>query len=459
MKKSLFILFILTITHTLFAQTKKVIADKIIATVGDKIILKSDIDNSIHDMQRQGMQIPPNAGCLLLQQALAMKALVLQAEVDSLPVSDEEINAEIDNKIRYFISVYGTKEVLEQIAGKSVFQLKEEFGPVFREQKLAQLERDKIVGDIKITPKEVEAYYSQIPKDSLQFIESQLEIGEIVVYPKASRDVETYAVDQLNEYKKEVENGSKKFEVLASLFTDDPGSKDNGGLYEINRNEKQWDPVFLSKAFSLKDGQISNVFKTKFGYHIIQMVSRRGDDATIRHILKIPQVSSIEIKAAEEKLDSVRTQLVDGTLTFGQAVSKYSEDENSKFTGGLISANDGSGNTSLSIDKLSDKDLVKMLEKLKVGEYSAPTEYADPTGKKAVRIVVIKSETQPHRENLRDDYDKVAQRAVEEKKNDALEEWFNKKISTFYVNIDKNYQSCPELKSWVDNENSTTVQK
>ena len=459
MKKSLFILFILTITHTLFAQTKKVIADKIIATVGDKIILKSDIDNSIHDMQRQGMQIPPNAGCLLLQQALAMKALVLQAEVDSLPVSDEEINAEIDNKIRYFISVYGTKEVLEQIAGKSVFQLKEEFGPVFREQKLAQLERDKIVGDIKITPKEVEAYYSQIPKDSLQFIESQLEIGEIVVYPKASRDVETYAVDQLNEYKKEVENGSKKFEVLASLFTDDPGSKDNGGLYEINRNEKQWDPVFLSKAFSLKDGQISNVFKTKFGYHIIQMVSRRGDDATIRHILKIPQVSSIEIKAAEEKLDSVRTQLVDGTLTFGQAVSKYSEDENSKFTGGLISANDGSGNTSLSIDKLSDKNLVQMLEKLKVGEYSAPTEYADPTGKKAVRIVVIKSETQPHRENLRDDYDKVAQRAVEEKKNEALEEWFNKKISTFYVNIDKNYQSCPELKSWVDNENSTTVRK
>jgi peptidyl-prolyl cis-trans isomerase SurA len=459
MKKSLFILFILTITHALFAQTKKVIADKIIATVGDKIILKSDIDNSIHDMQRQGMQIPPNAGCLLLQQALAMKALVLQAEVDSLPVSDEEINAEIDNKIRYFISVYGTKEVLEQIAGKSVFQLKEEFGPVFREQKLAQLERDKIVGDIKITPKEVEAYYSQIPKDSLQFIESQLEIGEIVVYPKASRDVETYAVDQLNEYKKEVENGSKKFEVLASLFTDDPGSKDNGGLYEINRNEKQWDPVFLSKAFSLKDGQISNVFKTKFGYHIIQMVSRRGDDATIRHILKIPQVSSIEIKAAEEKLDSVRTQLVDGTLTFGQAVSKYSEDENSKFTGGLISANDGSGNTSLSIDKLSDKNLVQMLEKLKVGEYSAPTEYADPTGKKSVRIVVIKSETQPHRENLRDDYDKVAQRAVEEKKNDALEEWFNKKISTFYVNIDKNYQSCPELKSWVDNENSTTVQK
>ncbi len=459
MKKSLFILCLIATTATLLAQTKKVVADKIIATVGDKIILKSDIDNSVHDMQRQGMPVPANAGCLLLQQALAMKALVLQAEIDSLPISDDDINAEIDNKVRYFIQVYGSKEVLEQIAGKSVFQLKEEFRPVFREQKLAQEERDKIVGDITITPKEVEVYYNKIPKDSLQFIESQMEIGQIVIYPKPSRDLETYAIDQLKEYKKEVEDGSKKFDVLASLFTDDPGSKNTGGLYEINRNEKQWDPVFLSKAFSLKDGQISNVFKTKFGYHIIQMVNRRGDDATIRHILKIPQVSSIEVNATKEKLDSIRTQLVDNTMSFGQAVSKYSEDDNSKFTGGLISANDGTGNTLLTIDRFPDKDLVGMLKSLKVGEYSAPTEYLDPSGKKAVRIVLLKSESQPHRENLKDDYDKVAQLALEEKKNDALDQWFNKKIPTFYVNIEKNYQSCPELKSWVENQNITTAKK
>jgi len=458
MKKSLFILCLIT-TTTLFAQTKKVVADKIIATLGDKIVLKSDIDNSVHDMERQGVQVPANADCLLLQQALAMKALVLQAEIDSLPISDDDINAEIDNKVRYFINVYGSKETLEQIAGKSVFQLKEEFRPVFREQKLAQEERDKIVGDITITPKEAEAYYNKIPKDSLQFMESQLEIGQIVIYPKPSRDLETYAIDQLKEYKKDVEDGSKKFDALASLFTDDPGSKSTGGLYEINRNEKQWDPVFLSKAFSLKDGQISNVFKSKFGYHIIQMVNRRGDDATIRHILKIPQVSSIEVNAAKEKLDSVRTQLVDNSITFGQAVSKYSEDDNSKFTGGLISANDGTGNTLLTYDQLPDKDLVLMLKKLKVGEYSTPTEYMDPTGKKAVRIVFIKSESQPHRENLKDDYDKIAQRALEEKKNDALDQWFVKKIPTFYINIDKNYHSCPELKNWVATENSTTAEK
>jgi len=424
-----------------------VLADKIIATVGDKIILRSDIENSIHDMQRQNISVPPNASCLLLQQALALKALVIQAERDSLPVSDEDVDAEIDNKIRYYVQQYGSKEILEQVAGKTVFQLKEEFKPVVKDQKLAAAERDKIVGGVRITPKEVEAYYSKIPKDSLHFYESQLEVGQIVIYPKPSRDLENYAIDQLKEYKKEVEDGGKKFEVLASLFSDDPGSKDKGGMYEINRNETQFDPVFLAKAFSLKDGQISNVFKTKFGYHIIQMVSRRGDDATIRHILKVPQVSSVEINAAKEKLDSIRTLLVDGKLQFGEAVSKFSEDDASKFTGGLITGPDGQS-TLLSIDQL-DKDLVLRLKDLKVGEYSSPEEYMDPSsGKKAVRIVEIKSETQPHRENLKDDYDKVAQRALEEKKNQALDDWFTQKMSGFYINVSKDYASCPEVKDW-----------
>src|SRR5665213_1561534 len=440
MKKGLFFTCFLAICITSFAQTKKVVADKIIATVGDKIILRSDIENSIHDMQRQNIDVPPDASCILLQQALALKALVLQAERDSLPVSDEDVDAEIDQKIRFFISQYGSKQILEQIAGKTVFQLKEEYRPIFREQLLAKAEREKIVGDVRITPKEVEAYYNKIPKDSLHFWESQLEIGQIVMYPKPNRDLENYAIDQLKEYKKEVEDGSKKFEVLASLFTDDPGSKNNGGEYEINRNEKQWDPIFLAKAFSLKDGQISNVFKTKFGYHIIQMVSRNGDDAVIRHILKIPQISSIEVNETKGKLDTIRSKLVAGTLDFGQAVSRYSEDDNSKFTGGRIPARDGS--TYLTIDEL-DPGLVLMLKDLKVGEYSQPTEFTDDKGKKAVRIVDLLTKTQPHRENLKDDYDKVAQKALEEKKNQVLEKWFAKKIPTFYVKLADDYKSCP----------------
>jgi peptidyl-prolyl cis-trans isomerase SurA len=453
MKKSFFTVCFIAIVCTLFAQPKKVMADRIIATVGDKIILKSEIDNSISDMQRQNITIPENGKCLLLEQALGLKALVLQAEIDSIPVSDEEVDADIDNKIRYFINQYGSKEVVEQIAGKSIFQLKEDFRQTFREQKLAQGERNKIVEDIRITPKEVQKYYDSIPKDSLHFYESELEIGEIVLYPKASRDLEDYAIDQLKEYKKEVEDGTKKFEVLASLHTDDPGSKETGGKYQINRNEKQWDAIFLAKAFSVKDGQISNVFKTKFGYHIIQMISRNGDDAEIRHILKIPQISSIEVNEAKVRLDSIRSKLVAGTLDFGQAVSKFSEDDNSKFTGGRVPARDGS--TFITIDQL-DKDMVPMLKDLKPGEFSQPTEFTDQRSKKGVRIIEILTKTEPHRENLKDDYDKVAQVALEEKKNDALEKWFTKKIPSFYVDISDEYKACKELQKW---EASSTVQK
>ena len=446
MKKILLTAIISIFFISVFSQTKKVLADKIIATVGDKIVLKSDVENSLSDMQRQGMEIPQNGKCLILEQALGIKALVLQAEKDSLPLSDEEVSADLDNRIRYYVGQYGSKDILEQVAGKTVYQLKEDMRQNIREQKLSQSMRNKIVEDVKITPSEVKAYFETIPKDSLPYYESEIEVGQIVIYPKASRELETYAIDQLKEYKQQVESGSKKFETLATLYTDDPGSKETGGKYDINKNEKQWDPLFLGKAFSLKEGQISTVFKTKFGYHIIQMVSRAGDDATIRHILKIPQVSSIEITDAKRKLDSVRSMLIAGTIKFGEAVAKYSDDESSKFTGGRIQGKDGG--TFLSIDQL-DKDLVVKLKELKVGEYSQPAEFSDERQKKGIRIVQLTTRTDPHRENLKDDYNKIAQRALEEKKNEVMEKWFTTKIPSYYINIDKEYQSCNEMQKWM----------
>jgi peptidyl-prolyl cis-trans isomerase SurA len=429
-----------------FAQPKKVLADKIVATVGDKIVLKSDVDNNIIDMQRQGISVPDNAQCLVIEQALGIKALVLQAEKDSLPVSDEEVEAEIDNRLRYFIGQYGSKEAVEQIAGKSMYQLKEDFKQQIKEQKLAQAMRNKIIEDVKITPAEVKMYYESIPTDSLPYYETELEVGQIILYPKASKELENYAIDQLKEFKAQVESGSKKFETLASLYSDDPGSKQNGGRYEINRNEKQWDPIFIAKVFTLKEGQISNVFKTRFGYHIIQMVSRLGDDAVIRHILKIPQVTSIEIGASKDKLDSIRAKLIAGTIRFPEAVSKYSDDETSKFTGGRIPGKDGS--TFLSIDQL-DKDIVVMLKSLSLGQYSQPTEFADERGRKGVRIIQLITKTEPHRENLKDDYNKVSQRALEEKKNNVLDKWFTQKIPTYYINVSDEFKDCPELLKWV----------
>jgi peptidyl-prolyl cis-trans isomerase SurA len=407
-------------------------------------------------MERQGMEVPANARCLTLEQAMGIKALVLQAEKDSLPVTEEDVAADIDNQIRYFIGAYGSKEKLEEISGKTVYQLKEDFKEGFRDRKLAAAMRNKIVEGIRITPKEVNIFFDKLNKDSLMYYESELEIGQIVRFPKASRDAEEYCVDQLKEFKLQLESGKKEMKTLAALYSDDPGSKDKSGQYEINRNEKQWDPVFMAKAFSLKEGQISSPFKSKFGYHIIQMVSRAGDDATVRHILKIPQVTKTELSEAILKLDSVRSKLIVGTIQFGEAVSKYSDDESSKFTGGR--KQNAEGGALITIDQL-DKDLVLMMKNLQIGQYSQPVEYVDEKGKKGVRIVYLMSRTEPHRENIRDDYNKIAQRALEEKKAEALDKWFNEKISGNYIKIDKEYGDCDEMKKWTTSANATAAIK
>lgn len=450
MKQPFLLTVLLCIFSISFAQPKKVVADKIIAVVGNKIVLKSDIDNAILDMQRQGVDVPDNAKCLTLQQSMGIKALVLQAEKDSLPVSDEEVESDIDNQIRYFISQYGSKDELERVAGKSVYQLKEDFKEGFRDRKLAAAMRSKIVEDIKITPIEVKNYFEKIPTDSLALYETEVEIGQIIIYPKASREAEEYSIEQLNEYKKQAENG-KDFGTIASINTDDPGSKANGGRYEINRTQRDLDGTWLSKAFSLKEGQISSPFKSKFGYHIIKMESRAGDDAVIRHILKIPQVTQFEMKSGFQKMDSIRANLISGTIDFGTAVNRYSDDEASKFTGGMVQGPNGNF---LTIDQL-DKTLVGMLKDLKVGEYSQPISYTDERGKQAVRLVYLKSQTQPHRENMKDDYDKIAQRALEEKKEAALEKWFDAHIKNYYIKIDNEYKDCEVLQKWQPVANTT----
>lgn len=449
MKRILFFALMSLSAWTAAAQPKKVVADKIVGVLGDKIVLKSDVENSIADMQRQGMEVPANAGCLTLEQALGVKALVLQAERDSLPISEEEVMADIENQIRYFTGPngYGSKEKLEEIAGKSIYQIREDFKEGFRERRLANAMRAKIIESVRITPNEVKAYFETLPKDSLPFYETELEVGQIVLFPKASRASEELVIEDLKEYKAQLESGRRDMKTLAALYSEDPGSKDNAGQYEINRGEKQWDPVFMAKAFALKEGQISAPFKTRFGYHIIQMVNRLGDDAVVRHILRVPRVSRNEVAEATKKLDSIRVKLVDGSLSFGEAVSKHSEDESSKFTAGRKT--NAEGGTLLTIDQL-DKDLVGMIKNLKVGEYSEPVEFTDERGKRGVRLVYIMSKTEPHRENLRDDYNRIAQRALEEKKNDVLERWFLEQMPKYYIRVDEEYRGCEQIKSWLN---------
>lgn len=445
-KRNLSFLVVLLLSTTLFAQPKKVVADKIAAVVGDRIILQSDIKNSVADMVRRGENLPPNAECMIMEQAVVSKVMMLQAEKDSLPVTDEDVEADLDNRIRSYINQFGTQEAVEEIAGKTIYQIKDDARESVKEQKLAAAMQRKIVENVRITPVEVKAWFDKIPKDSLPFYESEIEIGQIVVYPKASRDLEQYIVGEMNNYRRQIELKLTTFEQIAKRVSEDPGSKDRGGQYQLNRTEKTWDPVFLSTAFRLKEGEISLPVKSKFGFHIIQMVQRNGDDAVVRHILRIPPVTSDEIDQAKRKLDTVRSKVIAGNLTFNEAATKYSDDESAKYTGAYMTNRDGS--TFVTIDQL-DKEMVGVLSKLSPGDYSMPVPFENEQGKKGVRIIHLKSRSTPHRMNMQDDYSKIAQFALEEKKAKVMEKWIQNKLSTYYVNIDSaTAEECPQLKKY-----------
>lgn len=438
----------LLVTGSAMAQgdgrSYKAVADKIIAVVGDKIILQSDVTNSIDDARRQGRTVPDSAFCMIMQQAIISKVLMLQAQKDSLPVTDEDVEANLDQRIRTNIRQLGSQELLEQYAGKTIYQLKDDARETVKENMLAEEMQKKIVNSVRITPTEVKTFFDKIPKDSLPYFESQLEVGQIIVYPKASRDLEEYIIGEINGYKRQIESKVATFDQLARRYSEDPGSRDRGGSYQINRNEKDWDPAFLSAAFRLRDGQISAPVKSeKFGYFLIQMVERRGDDADVRMILRVPPVTDAEINAGKSKLDSVRSRVIAGTMSFNEAASKFSDDEAVKYSGAFLQAADGS--TYVTIDQM-DKEMVTTLSKMNVGEISQPIAYTSEQGKKGVRIIYLKSRSQPHRMNMQDDYSKISQLALEEKKAIALDKWIRAMIPTYYIMVDKNAaDDCPEL--------------
>jgi peptidyl-prolyl cis-trans isomerase SurA len=415
-----FSLFCLSISFSAKAQVKKVLADKIIATVGDKFILKSDVENAIGDYKRQA-QGQENIGipseCQIVEGQLIRKALVLQALIDSIIVTEEDVEVAMESRVRSFIQQFGSKEVLEEVAGRTVFQLKEDFRILIKEQKLADEMQAKIVEKVKITPTEVKNYYEKIPLDSLPLYESEVQVTELVMHPKANRDVEEYVIQQMLEYRKQIESGANKFDQLVKLYSEDPSAKENLGMFNLNRNEKNFDPAFMAGSFRLKEGQISAPIKSKFGYHIIQLVSRSGDEAVVKHILRIPPITNDEINETKLFLDSIRKEMTANRLSFGEAVNKFSDDEGSKFSGGAITGRDGS--TYVNIDQL-DKEMVVLMKNMKPGDISTPQVYLDDRGRKTVRLIYFKERTTPHRENLKEDYNKVAQRALEEKKAKSM---------------------------------------
>jgi peptidyl-prolyl cis-trans isomerase SurA len=262
-----------------------------------------------------------------------------------------------------------------------------------------------------------------------------------------------YASERLLEFKKRVEDKQGDFGTLARLYSEDPGVKENSGIYTLNRNDKnQWDPEFLSASFRLKEGEISQPVKSQFGFHLIKMVRRQGDNVTVQHILLKASVTNTDLTAATKKIDSLRSLIVAGKLTFAEAVNRHSDDPNAKFTGGMIT-DPNTGSAMITIDQLNDpsqRDIVLALNDLKPGELSKPMPYEDERAGRGVRIIYLKTRTQPHRENLQDDYARIQARALEIKQADALNKWLLDKIPTFYIDVEPEFKDCNNVSQWMN---------
>lgn len=442
------LLFALPVT-TALAQEDKVmgVADKVIAIVGrNRIILQSELDVQFTEAKRRDPALSDTAKPLMLQQMVLEKLLVEQAERDSLLVSAEEVEGNLENKMRYFIRLYGSKEKLEEAAGKTVYQIKDDNRDLIRDQMLAEKMRNKILENVKITPAEVRSFYEKIPLDSLPFFPATVEAGQVVVDPPVSAELDKYAKEKLEDIRKQIVEGGKSFETMAGVYSDDPGSRDNGGRYNDVTRGGGWAPEFVAATFRLQNGEISPLVKTTFGYHIIQMIRRKGEAADIRHILIRPERTSADFKKAFEKLDSVRALLIAGNISFSEAVGKYSTDEAAKQTGGMI-LNPQTGAAQLDVAEL-DPALVLMLDTLKEGGYSQPQMFQTERGEKSARIVFLRARTKPHKANLYDDYSRIQQVALQQKQNTKLETWLRRKLPSYYIRISPEYRKGQAFADW-----------
>ncbi len=444
--------FYLLLSGSVFSQDQPTeqpqgeVVDEVIAIVGSNIILKSDIEAQYiqYRMQQGGAAgSESTVKCSILESMLRQKLLLSQGELDSVEVSDMQVESEMDRRLRYYIKQFGSQEKLEEFYQQSIFEIKDEFRDLIKQQMMMETVQNSITADVTITPSEVRKFYRDIPKDSLPLINSEVELMQIVKKPPINPEERERIRKKLLELRKRVLNG-ESFATLAILYSEDPGSAKNGGeLGFVGRGELY--PEFEAVAFNLKEGEVSDILETEAGFHIIQMIERRGDYVNVRHILLQPKVSPLDLMKAKKELDSISQLIEDGKYTFEEAVAEFSDDP-SKNNGGLL-INPNTGTSVFEADQL-DAKVFFVIDKLKVGEISAPVPFKTDDNKDAYRILYLKKRTEPHKANLKDDYDKIQQWALEQKKQQVIQKWMAEKIDKTFIKINDEYKDCKFSNNW-----------
>jgi peptidyl-prolyl cis-trans isomerase SurA len=435
------ILLILLIATTVVDNVKaqdKVVIDQIVAIVGKQVILQSDVETQVLQMKSQGYYTSGDMKCEMLENMLYAKLLVNQAALDSIDVSKSEVESEMERRLNYFITQIGSEEKLEEYYKKPIQDIKDSFRESIKEQLLSQRMQQQATADLKVTPQEVREFYKKIPKDSLPIINTQFEIEQIIVKPQIKETEILRVKDELREFKKRINEGAN-FATLAVLYSDDPGSAPRGGeLGFVARGDLV--PEFSAVAFNLKPGEVSKIVKTDYGYHIIQLIEIKGERINCRHILLKPKIDPLEKQKVKQKLDTVRQSIINKEVTFEDACWKYSQDENTRLNGGML-INPATGNSHWEASQLQPK-IAFAIKNLKIGDISEPFEDADDNGRTIFKIVMLKAKIPPHPANLTEDYKRIQDLTLEEKKVNFMDNWVVEKMKNTYLHIDKDFAKC-----------------
>lgn len=444
MKRFFVILALFSFLVPCRAQEAQVI-DRVVAVVGQNIILQSDIEAQYMQFRLQG-GIKGSASsirCEILEDLMFQKLMLNQAEMDSITVTDEQVESEVDRLIRYFISQLGSQENLEKYYKKDMNEIKEELRRMRRDQMLQEQVQQTILANVEVSPAEVRRCYNELPKDSIPMVNSKYEIAHLVRKPPITLDEKLEVKDRLYKMRKRILDG-ERFSTLALLYSEDPGSAKKGGELGFH-GRGEFAPEFEAAAFNLRDGEISEVVETEFGFHIIQMIERRGEFINVRHILLTVKVSPEALQTAYDELDSIAALIHNDSITFEDAVRKFS-DEKDKISGGLL-VNPNDGSTLFDASEL-DQQVSVAVNRMNVGEISAPVPMKTSDNKDAYRLLYLKRKTAPHKANLKDDYTLIRDWAMQKKREDIINKWIANKSQKAYIKVIDDFKDCDFMFNW-----------
>jgi len=423
--------------------------DKIVAQVGDKIILKSDIEGQKLQAIQAGMEVTSDMDCQIMEELMYQYLLVNQAKLDSIEVTDAQVDAEMENRLRMIEQQIGSRQKMEEFYGKSATQIKKEFRPIIKDQLLSQEMEREITSEVTVTPRDVKTFFNSIPMDSIPLINSQLSFQQIVLYPEITAADKARAKAQLSEIRDDIIKYGKAFSTQARIHSMDPGSAKLGG--EISGTRGMMVPQFEATVFDLRVGDVSDIFETTYGFHILKLLDRKGDDYKCQHILIIPEFANNALEKAALRLDSCYNELKAGKITWEEAVFKYSNDESTRQNKGIIT-NPITGEQTWDMEDLNqvDQQIYLLTDNMEKGDVSQPNLYMNQFERKqGIRIIRLMNRTAPHKANLEDDYSLIQKAAENDKKQKTINTWVASKISNAYVRIEKEHQNCTFKNNWL----------